>query len=835
MSCFNIRIRHTKAAVYQSILKYPNASSDTNTPIHEKYAFAPTLTTETQVTVSNIIGATLDSIDDQKIVTLKPTGDGTVSADVLYTNIGFDGNNEAIDAKVHIDTTKTNAQVQIKPIAFIQATNKDSYKGRPTGAADITFVKHGTNTPVNMSGHLTFADVNSVKEINFDLSFFDKVYVDRNSGIQYQGSGSTMKMSGKTTATDDVTSQMTGAFTDKSTIHYSFKALTWGNVGVGFNTGSLVSIVVPAPQKFSALSTARQETGLTALTNYNKPVSSVQATIDQLTTPLNMPAPITDIYQKQPFYTIRQIIPYAARGFIKTYQLSDTVSPYLNFTKDDILITNDQNENKKNWFNVSVDSNHKLTIAATDKAVNDRSFYNQNYTFTINAQLDKAQKASWYPLLDSNEMLSLPNTAYAAITTSLNGTTTDQPRTSNPVNALFLVPAPKVTIPETTLLNTGEALSINGTVSDAGSAALQFFYTVDGGAEKPLNFNGTNSNRIDNATINQPITWQATLANLTTDTDHQLVIYAKNTFDNSSNKIKVTLQKGIPARAWFHYWDIDSDLSVDPSKADSNNPTSDLFKLNSTGYTSGLLGAHIQEHLPAGTPTIGDQPSDKNAPAPKIPGYQYLGYYVYPGGDAKSIWVPYNPADPTSSVFSGTYTYQEAIRQQAIAFIYRKTSAGLSVQMSDIEFGNYRVADKRSDFASRNENHLQIMDTKTTDPSQLDANATDTLDDTLGAWRVDVISTNDLYLPNDPNTVITGASLEFKQGVTPANSKAAAYPIKLKLNGQVATTIAESSGFGSADIAWTPDMIHLHIPEDATIKPGRYRTDLNWSVSRSVV
>lgn len=156
-------------------------------------------------------------------------------------------------------------------------------------------------------------------------------------------------------------------------------------------------------------------------------------------------------------------------------------------------------------------------------------------------------------------------------------------------------------------------------------------------------------------------------------------------------------------RATFHYWESDKDQKVDPSNYYSSDskvtPPQELYTLSTSfgsNYTIGDVDTQINEELPAEIPIIsknkGDLTSDKlyhqGAPAPKIDGKRYLGYYQYVVGKGTKFY-PYNSQTDENSTVKTEYVQGQ---NQIVVFVYSTDNNRVLKVSPKIDFGKGTIA-----------------------------------------------------------------------------------------------------------------------------------------------
>ncbi|MCO6542575.1 MAG: BspA family leucine-rich repeat surface protein [Lactobacillus sp.] len=543
-----------RAAFGTNLTQWPKVSTNLKTQIDSKYAFSPTLSAQTQISVSNVSGANraaLDSDDDANTLKFTPSGSGNMRFTILYTNIGFSNKGKSMDASVVVTTAGTIDWIKATPVGHLQLHGTAN---NMSAAATVNFLEHGTNTPASVSGHLTFANVNSLKVVSMNLAAFDQIYCAPNTDLEYNaGSGGLTNLSGARNVKGD-TVKFTGTFSDKSSLSYSFSGTSYFQIDTGFELGSMVDVTIPkanktgieddtattrsltksdqVPIQVTNMMTSRLDPRTWEIPDLTKPRSNVNNFKNQLLAPKAVSGTsAVDIWQVRPLYTISQFITEKSSGYLSNYQITDKLDPIWTLTPDSpgtaadvidkITITD---ESKKTYdsktFTAKVDSSNNLTIKATEAALKDKNFYGHIYTFVINGAFTKTADNKFPEDTTAARYEAKSNIANASYTIA----------SSNKVNSEdTLNVTNKINYPNPPTLKIDDMYSvknkINGTISDPLSHGndinyldLTITYTDTTGATKtaPLNIETPTTtlgheNRIINSSPGSNISFQANL------------------------------------------------------------------------------------------------------------------------------------------------------------------------------------------------------------------------------------------------------------------------------------------------------------------------------------
>lgn len=175
------------------------------------------------------------------------------------------------------------------------------------------------------------------------------------------------------------------------------------------------------------------------------------------------------------------------------------------------------------------------------------------------------------------------------------------------------------------------------------------------------------------------------------------------TYNNGKPKNINLYYNNTVGRATFHYWESDKNQKVDPSNYYSSDskvtPPKELYALITSfgsNYTVGDVDTQINEELPAEIPVVSknkdDLTSDKlyhqGAPAPKIEGKHYLGYYQYVVGKGTKFY-PYNSQTEENSMVKTEYVQGQ---NQIIVFVYSTDNNRVLKVSPKIDFGKGTIA-----------------------------------------------------------------------------------------------------------------------------------------------
>ena len=122
-------------------------------------------------------------------------------------------------------------------------------------------------------------------------------------------------------------------------------------------------------------------------------------------------------------YEVKQIIPKLS-AYYTSFKFEDTLENALYVNQSNISITNEENTNVTDKFNITV-SGQKITASLID--LNDTSFYNHTYTLKIKTYIKENYELTAYKVSDDSYII--PNTA----TVTINDTTRD----SNEVTVIY--------------------------------------------------------------------------------------------------------------------------------------------------------------------------------------------------------------------------------------------------------------------------------------------------------------------------------------------------------------------------------------------------------------
>lgn len=175
------------------------------------------------------------------------------------------------------------------------------------------------------------------------------------------------------------------------------------------------------------------------------------------------------------------------------------------------------------------------------------------------------------------------------------------------------------------------------------------------------------------------------------------------TYNNGKPKNINLYYNNTVGRATFHYWESDKNQKVDPSNYYSSDskvtPPKELYALITSfgsNYTVGDVDTQINEELPAEMPVVSknkdDLTSDKlyhqGAPAPKIEGKHYLGYYQYVVGKGTKFY-PYNSQTEDNGIVKTGYVQGQ---NQIIVFVYSTDNKQVLSVSPKIDFGKGTIA-----------------------------------------------------------------------------------------------------------------------------------------------
>ncbi|MBA1434213.1 BspA family leucine-rich repeat surface protein [Bombilactobacillus bombi] len=582
------------------------------TQMSSEYAFSPTISSQTDIQVIDYSGCNYyDNVNqnnftgDPKEKTgpkpadivdnefeIKPTDTtGNMSITLRYTNVGFDVNGKAIDADVTVATLGVKSWATISPVGFVEMATTgigDAYL--MNASVTMKFLTHDSHSPANVSGHLTFANVNSVKHVHISRDMFNAIYCDPASEIyDLNNNTSEYELTAQNNTKDKDTVKFTGTFKNKSQLSYSFNQAGWYKVKAGFEMGSLVDVEIPGPNKSGVDDTSKKKLqGLMPksiqspiqvkneytptlsprsweipnLAPANKQANNVQ---QQIQVPKLSPRGANngdDIWKLRPLYTIFQIMPSKSAGYLSSYSITDNLDPYWTMTPPDkptgtvdvsssLIITDENGKSKNSYFTATVDSTNKLTIAATTAALADKGFYNHVYNFVI--------KGSFVRTVDNKFPEKLPLTLNYATKDNTATASYQVAGTNKKVNNSATANDQKIKYPDlpTVKVNDvfGDKETLKGTVNDALTHSgdtnyldMKITYTNNQGnsVTAPLKLKSSSPsqpNRLDNPNPGTDINFEAELPNdiqkVTDDSNYAqpLTITATDNYDISGQGI----------------------------------------------------------------------------------------------------------------------------------------------------------------------------------------------------------------------------------------------------------------------------------------------------------
>ncbi|ERL65007.1 lectin-like domain-containing protein [Schleiferilactobacillus shenzhenensis] len=288
-------------------------------------------------------------------------------------------------------------------------------------------------------------------------------------------------------------------------------------------------------------------------------------------------------------------------------------------------------------------------------------------------------------------------------------------------------------------------------------------------------------------------------APLKTETATAELVVSDYTEMDYGNFVPYYGSKAPTASAAFHYWDVTDKNATTMDPAKTGHPTTDITGAPAKTVT-GQLGDAI------------------TAPATALSGYDYLGYYEYTS--TGSTWHAAGDTAPTFYFQSQT----GATPQQTIAYVYRPTNSKyLTITPPKLDFGQHTtqtISQTNQTWPLSDAAQVQVADNR---PHKDGVPTAD-------GWQVTVQASGP-FKTADGQT-LTGASLAFTAPTTSTTPSPTLTGGTLTLGTGTSNTLtlAKTADYGSANLQWAADGVHLALPKQA-VAAQPYTTTLTWTVN----
>lgn len=244
----------------QSIKNNPKTICNPKQNIDGKYAFTPLIGVQSKITTSSKSGCTIkpdsNPNDPKNSYQLTPSNNnGDMEATFLYTNVGFSVDGKPIDAFVDVNISNADVEAIINPIGRVNLTSSTSRNDKLSAQVTLKFFEHNTTTPIEVTGHLTFSNINNAKVVTLNLGDFDNIYCTDDTIIQTAPNSKDSNLTDLSSGDwkgDKPNSRFTGVFSNKQSFTYSFhssKNNASKTVGTGFDTATLFDFDIPNANK----------------------------------------------------------------------------------------------------------------------------------------------------------------------------------------------------------------------------------------------------------------------------------------------------------------------------------------------------------------------------------------------------------------------------------------------------------------------------------------------------------------------------------------------------------------------------------------------------------
>lgn len=568
----------------QSIKNNPKTICNPKQNIDGKYAFTPLIGVQSKITYSSKSGCKIEpdsNPNDPKnsYQLTSSNNNGDMEATFLYTNVGFSVDGKPIDAFVDVNIFNANDGATINPIGRVNLKSSTTRNDKLSARVTLKFFEHNTTTPIEVTGHLTFSNINDAKVVTLNLEDFDNIYCTDDTIIQTAPNSkdnNLTDLSSNTWNGDKPNSRFTGVFSNKQSFTYSFHSSTKNGsktVGTGFDTATLFDFDIPNANKAgtdeSTDSTRKIKDPLNNDTNpritkilgipplklnkKNDYSKNYAAILDNISA--------SDPWKVRQLYSIVQIMPSHDSGYLTAYEIDDLIDSSWQVNPNNIEIYDENGQNDSSKFTISFDDkNNELIIKANEKDLASSDFYGHTYTFIIKGCLNKQNRSDWkdnlkIPIVSENTSsenivyLDVLNRATVKSVTKNNTTKESQVSASNHIK--FYRP---VVSTEKSIYN-GDKSTITGNVSDLvlgnnQSGSLSFYITYLNNKnqkviDQPWSINDSDSNQLKNPVPGNELEWKAKLPTdilVNSDVNYSQDILVKVVDqDGFSNEVKFTL------------------------------------------------------------------------------------------------------------------------------------------------------------------------------------------------------------------------------------------------------------------------------------------------------
>jgi hypothetical protein len=355
-------------------------------------------------------------------------------AGALYSDVGtYLG--QKVDLKITLTDWILNQHTDDSTYNLVSFAN-DQIGINTTGSAVATkwtFLKHGTNTPMNISGYFSFNDIdnggvgtsniagqNQSENLAFPsatMAKFDNLYATSDNNLVYHDYGSFTDIASNDIQDNDAdksqerdNAMITVTFKNQSSLDMvwwpvfaapslplsSFKeiwpsAANYSKLSFTDNLNATDQAISLNPNYtysnpgawfgFTSIKPVRSATVVPAKTVSDEDEKNVQANTLSSATETNE-------------WKITQVIPGESTGTYYTdAYLADNIAPVWNVNS--VKVTNEAGTDVTSWFNnLGAGNNYKLSVAAAKLKSND--FYNHTYTFDFKATLKPGVDLSSY-------------------------------------------------------------------------------------------------------------------------------------------------------------------------------------------------------------------------------------------------------------------------------------------------------------------------------------------------------------------------------------------------------------------------------------------------------